>query len=122
MKYLLPAIVVCLVTYGQLIIKHAVNRLGPLPAHGVLAIGGYFFRALTDIWVLSGFTAAFLAALAWLATLSKFELSSVYPLLAINFVVVPLLSVLLFHETINAYKICGTLAIVSGILLLSKGI
>ena len=122
MKYISVVLTLVFVTYGQLIIKYGINRIGPHPTSGVLEIANYFVRALTNIWILSGLFAAFIASLAWMAALSKFELSSVYPILSLNFVLVPLLSVYIFGESINAFKVVGILMIVLGVFVFSRGV
>lgn len=120
MKYALVGTVVVLVTFGQLIIKYRVSKLGPIPGELSGALE-YVVRALLDWGILAGLSAAAIAALAWIAALSRFELSSVYPLLSLNFLLVPLLSVLVFAESVNAFKLAGTVLVVLGVLLLAAG-
>ncbi len=89
------------VTYFQLIIKYEINKLGSIPTNVFSEICIYFFRAVTNIGILSGLFAAFLSALCWMAAMSRFELSSIYPILSVNFVLVPLLSVYFLGETLD---------------------
>lgn len=119
MRYFLVTVVIALVTYGQLIIKYEVNRLGAVPLGNFKETIGYGFSALTSLYILSGLFAAGLAALAWIAALSRYELSSVYPLLSLNFVLVPLLSVYFFGESMDAFKLFGTVIIVIGVFVFS---
>jgi len=122
MKYISVLIVLLFVTYGQLILKHQVNKIGAAPSGNVGQLIPFFGELLTDVGILSGLAAAAVAALAWLYAISKFELSSVYPLLSINFILVPLLSILLFNEAINTHKAIGVVIIVLGIVVFSKGL
>ena len=119
MRYFLVTVVIALVTYGQLIIKYEVNRLGAVPLGNFKETISYGFSALTSLYILSGLFAAGLAALAWIAALSRYELSSVYPLLSLNFVLVPLLSVYFFGESMDAFKLFGTAIIVIGVFVFS---
>lgn len=121
MRYVLVGIVIVLVTYGQLIIKHRVDVLGPIPGSWRPAFH-YVVRALLDPGILSGLLAAAFGAIAWMAALSRYELSSVYPLLTLNFVLVPLLSVLLFGESMSWQKGLGTVIIVAGLLVFTRGV
>jgi uncharacterized membrane protein len=98
------------------------NKMGPIPVGNMTALGGYFLKVVTDIGILSGLLAALLAAFTWMAAMSKYQLSALYPFLSINFVLVPLLSVYFFHETLNIYKIIGILVIVLGVFIFTKGI
>ena len=119
MRYLLVAIVIALVTYGQLIIKYEANRMGAVPLDDFKETIGYGFSALTSLYILSGLFAAGLAVLAWIAALSRYDLSSVYPLLSLNFVLVPLLSIHFFDESMDAFKLVGTAIIVLGVFVFS---
>ncbi len=119
MRYFLVTVVIALVTYGQLIIKYEVNRMGAVPLDNIKEAIGYGFSALTSLYILSGLFAAALAALAWIAALSRYELSSVYPLLSLNFVLVPLLSVHFFGESMDVFKLVGAAIIVFGVFVFS---
>jgi len=96
MKYISIIITLILVTYGQLILKYEINKLGQISTDNFLELSKFFFKALTNIGILSGLLAAFIAALSWMSAMSKFELSSIYPFLSLNFILVPLLSVYFF--------------------------
>jgi multidrug transporter EmrE-like cation transporter len=116
MGYFYVLLTVAFTVYGQLILKYEVNRV-VFPPDGIETL--YFvvrfcFRPL----VFSGLCAAVLASFAWMAALSKFELSYAYPFMSLNFVLVVMISMLAFGETFNLYKLAGLALIVSGVLLL----
>ena len=122
MKYLSVIFTLLFVTYGQLIIKYEINKLGRIPTDSIWEIISYFIKAVTNVGILSGLCAAFFAALAWMAAMSRFELSSVYPFLSLNFVLVPILSVYFFGESMNLPKIVGISLICLGVFIFSKGV
>lgn len=122
MRILLVSLVLGLVTFGQLVIKHGTAQLGPMPVHSAKGIVLYAVHAFMNPWIVSGFAAAFLSAIAWMAAVSKFEMSSTYPFLSLNFIIVPLLSILLFGEAFNWAKVAGCLLIVVGVFVFSRGI
>ncbi len=49
------------------------------------------------------------------------ELSSTYPIIALTYVWVAILSVLIFHEAMNPLKIAGLVTIVAGVAVLGRG-
>jgi len=49
------------------------------------------------------------------------ELSVLYPLIALGYVWVSILSVLVFHESMNAMKIAGVAVIIAGVAVLGWG-
>ncbi len=70
---------------------------------------------------MSGFLAAFLASLAWMAAMTKLDLSHAYPFISLTFVLVIILSNVFFHEVITTPKIIGLGLIVLGTVVGSRG-
>lgn len=106
--------------YGQLILKWRITQLGPLPAD-VGAKLKFLVLLLFDPAIFSGFAAAYLASLAWMAAMTKFELSHAYPFMSLNFVIVILLSGWLLNEPISVQKIFGIGLIVVGTIVAARG-
>ena len=105
--------------YGQIILKWRINGVGTLPDTFIDKIF-FLMKLLFDPWVFSGFFAAFVASFFWMAAMTKFDISYAYPFMSSAFVLVFLLSVILFHEPITWQKIVGLLFIVAGIIITSK--
>lgn len=109
-----------LTVYGQLILKWRIAQVGALPASwGDKA--KFLFSLLLDPAIFSGFAAAFLASLAWMAAMTKFDLSHAYPFMSLNFVVVLLLSGWLLSEPVSMQKLIGASLIVLGTLIAARG-
>lgn len=118
MGYVYIALTVIFTVYGQLIIKHEVNVVQFPDTRELLPfLLGFVFRPL----VLSGLASAVLASLAWMAALSRFELSFAYPFMSLSFVIVLVLSIMMFGENLNAYKIAGIAMICAGVWIVSLG-
>ena len=118
--YLNIAVTILLTVYGQLVVKWQVNRAGAPPdGDGDRAM--FLLRLVLNPWILSGFAAAFLASIFWMAVLTKFQLSYAYPFVALTFVFVVAAGGLLFGEPITAAKVGGLALIVAGITLASQG-
>ena len=107
--------------YGQIILKWQINRIGSLPENLIDKI--YFFaQLLSNPWILSGFFSAFIASFFWMAAMTKFDISYAYPFMSSAFVLVFLLSIVLFHEPITWQKTIGLVFIVLGIIITSKSL
>ena len=52
--------------------------------------------------------------------MTKFELSYAYPFMSLAFVMVLILSALLFHESVTITKILGLMFVVAGIIIASR--
>ncbi|MEO8992700.1 MAG: EamA family transporter [Nitrosospira sp.] len=106
--------------YGQLVLKWQMEQAGSLPEGGFDKIL-YLLQQVLNPWIMSGFLAAFLASLAWMAAMTRLDLSYAYPFMSLNFVFVIILSCLLFQETITPPKIVGLSLIILGVIVGSKG-
>jgi drug/metabolite transporter (DMT)-like permease len=118
--YVYIAATVGLTVYGQIILKWRISAYGPLPAPAFEKLQ-FVLHLLLDPLILSGFVAAFGAALAWMAAMTKFDLSHAYPFMALNFVLVLALSGWLFQEPVTALKVMGVTLIVVGTILSGLG-
>jgi multidrug transporter EmrE-like cation transporter len=120
MSYFYIFLTIILTVYGQMVLKWQVMGAGDFPAGSSDKIL-FLIRLILNPWVISGFFAAFLASLAWMAAMTKLELSHAYPFMSLNFVLVIVLSSFLFQETITPPKVIGLGLIILGIVVGSKG-
>lgn len=107
--------------YGQLILKWRIEKYGSLPdlfSEKLL----FLIKLLFDPFIFSGFVAAFVASLFWMAAMTKFDVSYAYPFMSGAFVLVFILSAIFFHEPVSWQKVLGLLLIVSGILITSRSL
>jgi len=86
--------------YGQLIIKWRMKLKGALPDQLSQKLT-FLFKAFLDPFILTGFLAALIASIFWMAVMTKFELSFAYPFMSFAFVSVLLLSVFFFNESMT---------------------
>lgn len=106
--------------YGQLILKWRIASFGPLPADTVEKLR-FLISLLFDPAIFSGFAAAFLASLAWMAAMTKFDLSHAYPFMSLNFVIVLILSGWLLNEPVTLQKLLGITLIILGTVVAARG-
>ncbi len=119
MSYLFVALTILLTVYGQLVLKWQAGLVPPSPPAGQ-GLLFYVMQMFLRPWVVSALVAAFLASACWIAAVSRFPLSKIYPFMALNFVLVGLLAVPLFGESLSTSKIVGLLLVVAGLLLTSR--
>ena len=106
--------------YGQLILKWRIAKFGLLPTDFFEKLK-FLISLLFDPVIFSGFAAAFLASLAWMAAMTKFDLSHAYPFMSLNFVVVLLLSGWLLNEPVTFQRVLGVGLIVLGTVVAARG-
>jgi drug/metabolite transporter (DMT)-like permease len=109
-----------LTVYAQLVLKWRLSQLGPLPEpfnEKVLRLVHLAFDPL----ILTCYVAAFLASLAWMAALTRFDLNYAYPFMSLSFVCVLILSSLLLGEPLTWGRTLGVALIVAGTVVASRG-
>lgn len=119
MGYIYIVITIALTVYGQLIIKSQLAGSGPLPDPPAAKLI-FLLRLLLNPWILSGLGAAFIAAIAWMAALSRFDLSFAYPFMSLSFIIVALASAFLFGEPLTWPKLVGMALVIVGLVISSR--
>ena len=105
------------VVSGHLLIKAGLNGSVPLPAST-----GPFVRALHSLLqlkVLAGLSIYLIGTVCWMRAVSQKEISFLYPLSSINFVLIAAASMMLLRETISGQRIAGILLVVLGMVLMN---
>jgi drug/metabolite transporter (DMT)-like permease len=78
------------------------------------------FRAVTSPVVLGGLALYAGGALLWLVILSRADLSVAYPMVSLSYVMIAVLSWLLFQEPLTITKLAGTGLILVGVYIVSR--
>jgi multidrug transporter EmrE-like cation transporter len=104
--------------YGQLVIKWQAALAGVPPAdwRGRL---DFMLHIAFNPWIISGLLAALVAGAAWIVAMTKLPISVAYPLMALTFPSVVLLSHYIFGEELTAYKLVGIALIISGVSIVN---
>lgn len=112
-KYLITALCVILGVIGQVLFKQ-----------GLIAFGSFNFKQIVSIvfspYVFTGFVFYGTSSILWLYSLSKFELSKIYPVLSLGYIGTCIAGYYLFGESISLNKIIGISFICIGILILNR--
>lgn len=106
--------------YSQLIMRWQVSAAGQMPLD---VIGKVYFigELLINPWVFSGILATFLSGVSWMLAMTRFEISYAYPFVSLNYVIILAASFLLFNESLSPPKMMGTVLVIVGIVVISKG-
>jgi len=104
---------------GELLLKDGMNKVGLLSFQPSLFLPT-LWRAFTTPQVIMGFVCAFVAAIFWLAVISRVPLSYAYPMLSLSYVVVVFASWLLLGEDFSFTRLLGVLIICSGVYVVFR--
>jgi multidrug transporter EmrE-like cation transporter len=108
------ALVFCCTLLGaaaQILMKVGANHMA---ATGLLGM-------LTNMPLMGGYCLYGISTLLLVLALKDGELSLLYPVIALTYVWVTALSFLIFHDTVNPWKLVGIVLIVVGVGVLGKG-
>lgn len=108
-----------LTVYGQLILKWRILKYGSLPEDIKPKIV-FLYKLFLDPYILSGFFAAFLASVLWMAAITKLELSKAYPVMSLAPALVFILSIFILNESYSHGKLAGLFLIVLGVIVTFK--
>ena len=112
---LLTILCTLMLAAGQLLFKAAAGQIrfsGRLPE--------MIWNAASNPYLLVGLTIYASATALWIWVLRDAPLSIAYPITALAFVIVPLLSVAIFKEPFHGKYIYGGLLIVIGVIVISR--
>ena len=104
---------------GQLILKSGMLQVGQMPSD-TKDYFPFFFKAFTNVRVILSLILAVIAAMGWMAALSKLKLSYAYPFMASTFAFVLVFSHFLLKEEISLVRWIGVFVIWFGVFLASR--
>jgi drug/metabolite transporter (DMT)-like permease len=101
---------------GQLTMKKGMNTIGNIAVKDIFS--SRIFEILFQKYVFIGMALYVIASLLWLVILSQEELSFVYPLISIGYIITAVLSKFIFHESLTLFRFLGILLICGGVYLI----
>ena len=101
---------------AQVLIKTGAGTLGEHPS--LIKTG---ISILTTPQLFAGYSLYGASMVLLVLALRHGELSALYPVIALTFVWVTVLSVVVFHEALNVPKVSGIALIVIGVAMLGRG-
>lgn len=116
-NYLILGISILLAVAGQLLMKKGMMVFGTFPATQLLF---KIIPMFMNPYVFFGFACFGLSSLFWLVVLSRLELSLVYPMVSVAYVLVAIISWLFFKENVTLVRWLGILVIICGVYLISR--
>jgi drug/metabolite transporter (DMT)-like permease len=101
---------------GQLAMKKGMSMIGTINLKDIFS--KKIFPIVFQRYVFVGIVLYVLASLIWLVVLSQAELSFVYPLISVGYIITAILSWFLFNENLTLFRFFGILLICGGVYLI----
>ena len=122
MLFPLILVLICIVfgAFGQIAMKNGMTQIGKIDSIVQLISPGMLSKMVTNGYVIGGLLLYFIAAFLWLGALSKLEVSFMYPLLSLGYVLTAILAFIIFRENVTLVRWAGIALIVGGCFLISR--
>lgn len=105
---------------GGLLLKLGATQVGAFHLYGFPEFMSYSFKLFSNWIVLLGFVLYFGSAVIWTYLLVKLPISFVQPILALTYVLTPILAVTFLDETVPTLRWVGILIIVAGVIVVAR--
>ncbi len=113
---MLVSLCVTMGVIAQLAMKKGMNIVGAVNLKDIFS--SKVFSIVFQRYVFVGIVLYVLASLVWLVVLSQAELSFVYPLISVGYIVTAILSWFLFNENLTLFRFLGILLICGGVYII----
>ena len=115
---LLILVCVLLGVVGQFLLKHGMSSGDRVDE--VSEVVPRLLRAAMNPVVILGFACYGISSALWLIVLTRADLSYAYPMLAMGYILVVVLSKFILHESVTTARFLGTLVVAFGVWLISR--
>lgn len=105
---------------GALLMKIGAGQIGDMQLGSIHAVVIFFSKVFTNFTVLGGMGLYFLSAAMWLYLLTKLDVSFVQPILALTYVVTPILAIIFLDEGVSIARWIGIVVIIIGVFMVAR--
>lgn len=106
--------------FGGILMKIGAGHMGPIEINSFADLVSFLLRLFTDPASLAGIALYFFSAVVWSYLLTKLDISFVQPILALTYVVTPILAILLLGEHVSIMRWIGITVIVIGVFVVAR--
>lgn len=105
---------------GGILMKVGAGQIGHVEIHSAIQLIQYLFKLFTNLWSLAGVALYFFSAVIWSYLLTKLAISFVQPILALTYVVTPILALIFLHESVPVMRWVGIVIIIAGVFVVAR--
>lgn len=104
---------------GQILMRRGMQNVGPLESYAIGEMVAYFWRALTEPYVIGGTLLSAVFYFALLAALGWTDLTVAFPLTALEYAFGAFLAFMILKERVTPLRWLGIALIVIGVVFIS---
>ena len=117
--FILALMLSSMIATGQVLWKMGLHNKKEIFSQGIFKLSLYR-SIISSPYIIIGVVIYAGATILWLYLLSRYDLSKVYPILSIAFIIVLFAARFLLQEKVSLTQWLGTIIIVSGIYLITR--
>lgn len=120
--FALSLVMICIIfgAIGQILMKSGMSQIGEINDFGGFISLNIMLHILTNIYVLVGLLLYAVSAFLWLGALSTLDVSYMYPLLGLAYVMTAILAFVFLKENITLFRWVGIALVVAGCFLIIR--
>jgi drug/metabolite transporter (DMT)-like permease len=115
-KWILIFISIIFGSCGQIFMKKGTLTIGVITKVNLQII----YKIITSSWILLGLFMYGIGSFAWIISLSRLDLSYLFPINALGYIIVSFLGYLLFKEQVTVLRISGLIFVCIGVALIAR--
>lgn len=122
MVFALSLVLACvfLSAAGQLTMKIGIGQIGEIVTIQQLLSPSMLFRIFTNPYVITGVSCYAVSVILWLGAMSTLDVSLMYPLASLAYVVVAIIAFIFLKEDITLLRWAGILLVMGGCFLITQ--
>ena len=109
-------VLICIGALGQILLKHGMSSIGKFPAREMLS---KIPAIVGNPYIMAGVLIYALGLIFWLWLLAFYDISFIYPLVAIGYIVTAIFAIVFLKETVTILRWSGIILIVIGSFLIT---
>jgi len=120
--FALSLVAICIVfgAVGQILMKTGMSQIGQIHGLRELVAPGTVFHMFTNGYVIGGLLLYAVSAFLWLGALSILDVSFMYPLLSLAYVLTAVLAFIFLKEQITLFRVGGIVLVVIGCFMILR--
>lgn len=115
----LISVAVTLSAFAQISLKYGMSNPRVQGALDSTSLSQIMWTVGTNVWVLCGIIQYVASMAVWLLVLARVEVSQAYPFVGAGFLITLVFGYFFLGESVNLYRITGTILVAAGIILVS---
>lgn len=122
MAFALILVSICIVftVVGQILMKYGMRQVGEITTMQQLFNFNTILSMVTNLYIVGGVLCFGLMVILWLGAMSTLDISFMYPLASLVYVLTAIIALVFLHEDINLIRWAGIFLIVGGCFLVGN--